>query len=256
MASHAKVFDGLLEAQPDALVGVDPSGVIQFVNRQTESVFGYGRGDLIGAPLEMLVPGSLDQVQAAHPDAHDPAPSGPQIRAGLALSGRRADGTEFPVDMTFSPMDTGTGMLLIVSVGDRTHREGAQTNGNGRRADRLLAIVEHSDDAIISKTLNGTITSWNAGAERMYCYSGLEMIGQSIQVLSADGTDEMTDILARMGRGEDVDHLETDRRRKDGTVFQVTLSATPIRDADEVIVGASTITRDLLLRLLHRPPQG
>jgi PAS domain S-box-containing protein len=95
------------------------------------------------------------------------------------------------------------------------------------------------------RTLDGTITTWNPGAEKMYGYSSREMIGKAIQVLSADGTDEMTDILARIGRGEDIDHLETDRRRKDGTVFQVSLSATPLRDADGVIVGASTITRDV-----------
>jgi len=245
MPSHGKVFDGLLEALPDVLVGVDPSGVIRFVNRQAESVFGYGRDDLDGAPFEMLVPGSLRQVQAAHLDAHASAPSGPQMGIDLELSGLRADGTEFPVDIILSPMDTGAGMLVIVSVRDRTHREGPQANGNGRRPDRLLAIVEHSDDAIIDKTLDGTITSWNAGAERMYGYSSLEMIGQSIQVLSADGNDEMTDILARIGRGEDVDHLETNRLRKDGTVFQVSLSVTPIRDANGVIVRASTIARDV-----------
>ena len=245
MPSHGKMFDGLLEALPDALVGVDPSGVIRFVNRQAESVFGYGRDDLIGAPFEMLVPGSLRQVQAAPLDAHESAPSGPQTGTELELSGLRADGTEFPVDIILSPMDTGAGMLVIVSVRDRTHREGPQANGNGRRADRLLAIVEHSDDAIIDQTLDGTITSWNPGAERMYGYSSLEMIGQSIQVVSADGTDEMTDILATIGRGEDIDHLETDRLRKDGTVFQVSLSVIPIRDANGVIVGASTIARDV-----------
>jgi len=244
MPSHGKMFDGLLEALPDALVGVDPSGVIRFVNRQAESVFGHARDDLIGAPLEMLVPGSLAQVQG-HSDTQASAPSGPQPGTELELNGLRADGTDFPANITLSPMDTGAGMLVVVSVRDRTHREGPQPNGNGRRADRLLALVEHSDDAIIEKTLDGTITSWNPGAERMYGHSSREMIGKPIQVLSADGTDEMTDILARIGRGEDIDHLETDRRRKDGTVFRVSLSATPLRDADGVIVGASTITRDV-----------
>ena len=245
MPSHAKMFDGLLEALPDALVGVDPSGVMRFVNRQAESVFGYGRDDLIGAPLEMLVPGSLRQVQAAHLDAHASGTGGPQMGAELELSGLRADGTGLAVNIILSPMDTGAGMLVLVSVRDRTHREGPVANGIGRRVDRLLALVQHSDDAIIDETMDGTITSWNAGAERMYGYSSLEMIGRSIQVLSADGNDEMTDILARIGRGEVIDHLETDRLRKDGTVLQVSLSLTPIRDADGVIVGASTIARNV-----------
>jgi len=245
MASQGKMFDGLLDALPDALVGVDPSGVIQFVNRRAESVFGFGHDDLIGAPIETLLPGSLRQVQAAHREADESAPSGPQTGTNLELSGLRADGTGFPVDIILSPMDTGAGVLVIVSVRDRTHREDPQTNSHGRRVDRLLAIVEHSDDAIINKTLDGTIIGWNAGAERMFGYSSLEMIGQPIQVLSADGDDEMTDILARVGRGEDIDHLETDRLRKDGTVVHVSLSVTPIRDADGVIAGASAIARDV-----------
>ena len=245
MPSRAKMFDGLLEALPDALVGVDPSGVIRFVNRQAESVFGYGRDDLIGAPFEMLVPGSLGQVQAAHRDAHASAPGGSQMGAELELSALRANGTGFAADIILSPMDTGAGRVVLVSVRDRTHRQGPSAKGNGRRVDRLLAIVQHSDDAIIDEALDGTITSWNAGAERMYGYSSLEMIGQSIRVLSPDGNEEVTDILARIGRGEVIDHLETDRLRKDGTVLQVSLSLTPIRDADGVIVGASTIARNV-----------
>lgn len=114
MASHGKMFDGLLEALPEAVVGVDPLGVIRFVNRQAESVFGYRRDDLIGSPFGLLVPGSLVQVQAAQVEAREWAPSGPPMGTELELSGRRADGTEFPVDITFSPMDTGGDDLLVV----------------------------------------------------------------------------------------------------------------------------------------------
>jgi PAS domain S-box-containing protein len=251
MPSHGKMFDRLLEALPDVVVGVDQSGTIRFASRQAESAFGYGRDDLIDAPLEMLLPGALAEVQAAHRQGQETAASGRGTGTDLELSGLRADGTEFPVDITLSQMDTGDGRLVIVSVRDIAHSKGTQgngngnDNGNGHRADRLLAIVEHSDDAIIGETLDGTITSWNPGAERMYGRSSEEMIGQSIRVLSVDGGDEMADILARIGRGEDIDHLETDRLRRDGTVFQISLSVVPIRDADGGIVGASTIARDV-----------
>lgn len=245
MPLHGKMFDDLLDALPDVLVGVDPAGVIRFVNCRAESTFGYGRDTLIGSPLEMLVPDFLGHLQSAHPGGLSAAPSEPQTENSLELSGLRADGTQFPASLTWSYMDAEAGRLAMVSVRDMTHGNETQGNVNSRRANRLLAIVEHSDDAIIGKTLDGTITSWNAGAERIYGYSSMEMIGQSVQVLNPAGSNEMADILARIGRGEDVDHLEADRLRKDGTVFQVSLSVTPIRGADGVIVGASTIARDV-----------
>src|ERR1700694_2407015 len=110
----------------------------------------------------------------------------------------------------------------------------------------LAAIVDASDDAIIGKTLQGVITSWNAGAERLYGYSAEQMVGRSISVLiPLDRPDELEQILARVRRGERVEHLETKRVHKDGRPIDVSLNVFPIRDADGSFVGASLIARNI-----------
>jgi PAS domain S-box-containing protein len=115
----------------------------------------------------------------------------------------------------------------------------------------LSAIVESSDDAIIGKTLEGTILSWNAGAERLYQYSAEEAIGRNISLIIPPERDrELERILQRIGRGERVHHLETVRVRKDGTRLDVSVTISPIRDAEGKIIGASAITRDITERKL------
>jgi PAS domain S-box-containing protein len=111
---------------------------------------------------------------------------------------------------------------------------------------RLAAIVESSDDAIVSKTLEGIITSWNKGAERLFGYTAAEAIGRPIHMLvPADRAEEEPSILARLRRGERVDHFETVRVRKDGTHIDVSVTISPIRDHTGTVVGASKIARDV-----------
>ena len=110
----------------------------------------------------------------------------------------------------------------------------------------LASIVDSSDDAIISKTLDGVITSWNAGAEQLFGYTAKEAIGQSISlIIPLDRRDEETAILARLNQGERIDHFDTIRVRKDGTTFDISLSISPIRDAAGKTIGASKIARDI-----------
>jgi PAS domain S-box-containing protein len=118
-----------------------------------------------------------------------------------------------------------------------------------RELQRLAAIVEFSDDAIVSKDLNGIITSWNRGAERLFGYSAAEAVGQPVSMLiPADRQDEEPKILGRIRRGERIDHYETVRRRKDGTPIDISLTVSPIRGLDGSIVGASKIARDITER--------
>jgi PAS domain S-box-containing protein len=115
-----------------------------------------------------------------------------------------------------------------------------------RRSDRLAAIVEHSEDAIVGKTLDGVVTSWNPAAERMYGYSAEEITGKSIDVLSPEGrTGEMHARLARIRAGQPGERLEATRVRKDGSAITVSITVSPIHDQRGAIIGASTIARDM-----------
>ena len=127
---------------------------------------------------------------------------------------------------------------------DSTHIPAA-----GEIAQRLAAIVESSDDAILAKDLNGTIISWNSGAERLFGYTADEAMGNSVTMLiPPDRADEEPTILARIRAGERIDHYETIRQRKDGSLIDISLSVSPIRGPDGEVIGASKIARDITAR--------
>ena len=151
------------------------------------------------------------------------------------------------------------GTVRYVSINSSVYREegrfvhtrcitfdiGAQRR-NVELHERLSAIVESSDDAIISKDLNGIIRSWNRGAERIFGYASDEVLGKPITiVIPQDRLDEEPEILSRLQRGERVDHFETVRKRKDGTLITVSLTISPVRDASGTIIGASKVARDV-----------
>jgi PAS domain S-box-containing protein len=131
------------------------------------------------------------------------------------------------------------GLLLVLLDAAEPRRDESASR-------RLAAIVESSDDAILSKDLNGIIASWNRGAERLFGYTADEVIGRSVTLLIPDDhPDEEPNILARIRRGETIDHYETVRRRKDGSLVDISLTVSPVIDDDGVIVGASKIARDI-----------
>ena len=244
LGQHAANFEGLLEAAPDAMVGVDRAGVIQFVNRQMEVLFGHDRDALVGQLIETLVPESFRTVHQAQREGYVAAPRTQALGHERELRGRRRDGTEFPVDISLSYVGTGDGLLVIAAVRDMTTRNEAEEIR--RRADRLAAVVEFSGDCIISSTLDGTITSWNRAAERLFGYTRQEMVGQPGILLSPrDRIDETGAVMAKVGAGQLVDSLESFRVRKDGTVFPVSLTVAPIFDEDGAVVGVTAIPRDV-----------
>ena len=117
----------------------------------------------------------------------------------------------------------------------------------------LAAIVDSSDDAIVSKTLDGVITSWNRGAEKLFGYTAAEAIGQHIfLIIPEDRRPEEEDVLARLRRGEKIDHFETVRQTKDGRLIPISLTVSPIRDAEGAVIGASKVARDITERLQTR----
>jgi PAS domain S-box-containing protein len=243
MLSQTPSFEGLLEAMPDAVVGVNKRGLIRFVNRQTESLFGYDRDDLLGLPVEVLVPESFRPAHQVHREGYLRHPQTRAMGIGLKLSGRRRDGTQFPVDITLSQLDTDDGLLVIAAVRDMTDRRKARVKRD--QMSRLLAVIEFSGVAIVSSTLEGVIMSWNPAAEKLFGYTSAEIMGRSVGLLSPeDRAGEAATILTRVRAGEVVEDFESMRVRKDGTLFPVLLTVSPIYDEYGEIIGASAMPRD------------
>src|SRR5664280_2649887 len=241
MSSNATRFEKLLEAVPDALVGMDQEGVIRFVNYQTESLFGFDRDELIGQRIEALVPEPLWQIYAQNREQYFADPRTRSSGLDVELSGRHHNGGEFPIHVSMSHIDTGDVLLVITGVDDVAAQQRAVKN-----AQLTAAIVQYSDDAIIASTLEGVITSWNPAAERMYGYSREEMIAKYAGLLLPDDrAGEMHANLGAVRGGQAVQHLETIRVRKDATEVPVSITVAPIRDEDGVVVGASAVHRDV-----------
>jgi PAS domain S-box-containing protein len=192
-AQHEVDFGGLLEAVPGALVGVDRAGVIRYINHRAQSLFGYERDDLVGQYIETLVP---DDVRPVHPTHREAYFAGPGTRrpepdreeatghkpavSPRCLRGRHRDGTEFPLNLSLSKIDTEDGPLVVAAVHDLTKQ--LQVAKSEQLA---AAAAQGCDDAVIRIGPDGIITSWNPAAERMYGYSSQEMVGRSGLILTA-----------------------------------------------------------------------
>ena len=233
----------ILEAIPAALYATDAEGRLTYFNDAAVAL--WGRRPALGedwwcGSWRLYWPDGTEM-------AHDECPMAIALKTGVSVRGveavaARPDGTRYPFIPLPTPIHDEGGMLvgavnLLVDITERKKTEDA--------ALRLAAIVESSEDAIVSKDLNGVITSWNAGAERIFGYTASEAVGKSITMLiPPDHLDEEPRLLERIRRGERLQHYETVRRRKDGSLIDISLTLSPIRNADGRIVGASKIARD------------
>jgi PAS domain S-box-containing protein len=241
-APHSHIItSAMAETSGDAIVGHTLDPRIVYWNQGAERIYGYALDEVIGQPSSMLMPPGHNELPAVIE----------RIRRGehvphYETRRTRKDGTVIDVSAAVSPVKTRDGELVGVSVVARDISE-------RKRADealaRLAAIVDSSEDAIIGKTLDTTIISWNHGAERIYGYTATEAIGQPVGMLLPLGSeDEVPAIMKRIRRGEKVEHYETKRRRKDGTIIDVSVAVSPIKTRDGDVIGASAIARDITER--------
>jgi two-component system CheB/CheR fusion protein len=237
-------FREVLEALPAAVYITDSMGRITYYNQAAATLWGHrpelGKSEWCGS-WKLFWPDG-------RPLPHGECPMAMAVKErrpvrGVEAVAERPDGSRVP----FIPYPTllydasGRFVGAVNMLVDITERKRAEDY-----AQRLTAIVEFSDDAIVSKDLNGVIVSWNKGAERLFGYAADEVIGKPITILiPPDRLDEEPGILERIARGDHIDHYETIRRRKDGSLVEISLTVSPIKDASGRIVGASKIARDV-----------
>jgi PAS domain S-box-containing protein len=231
----------------DAVIATDARGLVTFMNAVAEKLTGWTYEEAREKPLQTCFRICNELTRQPLDD-----PVAKVLQAGVTVGlGNHTIllskiGKEIPIDDSAAPILDSEGNLVgtILVFRDVTAQRAAEL---GIR--RMAAIVDGSDDAIISKDLRGIVTSWNEGAERLFGYSAAEMVGHSITILIPDDRrNEEQEILARLKRGERVEHFETIRKTKSGERIHVSLTISPIKDGEEQIVGASKIARDITER--------
>ena len=233
------LYRAIVESADDAIYSTDLNTTLTSWNRAAERLYGYSASEIIGQPNRTIIP---PERLAEEADVVTRVKSGDGVQHFDTVRLRK-DGSTIEVSITASAILDDKGQVVGLSkiARDITARKEAERNGA-----RLAAIVESSDDAIVAKDLNGTITSWNRAAERLFGYTADEAIGQSIRLIIPHSHQHEEDtILERIRRGENIHHFETIRCRKDLSCLPISVTVSPIRDRAGTIIGASKIARDI-----------
>jgi PAS domain S-box-containing protein len=240
-------LEDLIRALPAAIYTTDAAGRITFYNEAAAELWGcrpeLGKSEFCGS-WKLYWPDGR-----ALP--HDQCPMALALKEqrevrGMEAVAERPDGSRVHFVPYTTPLYEASGTLIgaVNMLIDISDRKRADAHGQ-----RLASIVESSEDAIVSKDLNGIITSWNSGAERLFGYTAEEVIGKPITILiPPDRIDEEPEIIKRVRQGERVGDYDTVRRRKDGGLIDISLTVSPLKDADGRIIGASKIARDITER--------
>ncbi|TDU25536.1 PAS/PAC sensor hybrid histidine kinase [Panacagrimonas perspica] len=229
----------IVQSSDDAIVSTDLDGVITSWNAGASRLYGYSAEEVIGQPVSILIPECQGDEE---PEVLA------RVRRGVVVDHyetyrRRKDGSQVAVSLSVSPMVDESGVIVGAS---KIARDVSESYAADMVRSQLAAIVESSSDAIVSKDLTGRIVTWNRGAERVFGYAASEVIGKPITILIPfERLDEEPEVLRRIARGESIEHFETVRRHKNGSLLDISLTVSPIRDRQGKIVGASKIARDI-----------
>jgi PAS domain S-box-containing protein len=234
-----QVLAAIVESTQDAIISKDTNGIIQTWNRAAEKIFGYTAEEIVGKPIYLLIPPERESDENLILG---------KIRRGERVEHyetvrRRKDGSLITVAITVSPLFDSQGNVIGAS---KVARDVTERTTTAKSAQHLAAIIESSEDAIISKDTNGIIQTWNQSAERLFGYAADEIIGKSVLTLIPRARHHEEDvILGKIRCGERIEHFETVRQAKDGRLIDISLTVSPIKDRNGNVIGASKIARDI-----------
>ena len=246
-----EVFRVTLRSIGDAVITTDTSGSVTYINGVAESLTGWSHADALGQPLESVFP-IVNEV--TRQPVENPATRALREGVVVGLANHtvliKKDGTECPIDDSAAPIRDEQGLVsgcVLIFRDVTVQRLIEREKANQLLTARLLAsIVESSNDAIIGKSLDGVIQSWNAAAERFFGYTAEQVIGRHISlVIPPDRLAEEEQIIASLREGKRIEQYETERVRCDGQRIMVSLTISPIKDATGNVIGASKIARDV-----------
>jgi two-component system sensor kinase FixL len=239
------LFETVVAAAINGVMAVNEHGLISVFNAACEAMFQYHREEVLGHGIAMLLASPFREEYEERLRHYQETGEAKGAGKGRELIGRRSDGTEFPIFLSVGEGLHEGRRTFVVVVQDLTDLQLERAMHAEQRA-FLAAIVDSSNDAIISKTLDGKVTTWNRAAEELFGYTAAEMIGTPvIRLFPEDRLDEEAEILERIRAGHALEHYETVRIRKDGTPVDVSVTVSPVRDLNGNVIGASKTVRDI-----------
>ena len=238
-STYNSLLTALVESSDDAIISKTPDGIITTWNVAAERMFGYSAKEILGKPISILVPKDsqeefsliLEKIKKDQRIEH------------FETKRLNKDGKILNVSVTLSPIKNKEGKIIGISKIVRNITERKQSE---QERIKLALIVESSEDAILGMNLDGIIDSWNSGAVKMFGYKENEIIGKSVQLIyPSERTEELPGIIQKLRAGARIEHFETERKRKDESIIDVSLSISPIKNEKGSIVGIAKIIRDI-----------